>query len=67
MVLSAVLTNFFLFCFSLDVSGVSKNYAVYTYVGYNYPTTVFVDCWILKMEAEFFSERLVDFFRILES
>ena len=37
------------------------------YLGYNYRSTVFVDYWILKMEAEFFYETLVDFFRILGS
>lgn len=33
------------------------------YLGYNYPNAVFMDCWILKMEAKLFSETVVNIFQ----
>jgi len=44
-----------------------RRMALPIYLGYNYPNTVLVDYWIRRMEAELFSETVVNFFRVLGS
>lgn len=65
--LSGVNEVLFCFFFSPWMCQECRKIVLPVYLGYNYLNTIFVDCWILKMEAEFFSETLVDCLRLLES